>query len=183
MSRRRSRRDDALGSRVANSLLIEEISDELVPGWMRRGDASALRVLLHPGMLTAIEALAESAEMAHLCQADRYGRASRQLLDLLAELLVRVDPECAEAASDLKHGMGRLSINLEYYPEYRRKILEYLRGDVLAGNRFCADCGQRIDQGPRGRPRKYCSERCRKRESGRRLRKDDTSTQAPVRRI
>ncbi|MCP2293406.1 hypothetical protein APR08_006369 [Nocardia amikacinitolerans] len=173
MSRRSSRRSDALSSRVANTVLIQQISDESLKGWLRPGDAAALCALLQPDMLAAIEELAESPKMAHLCLEDRYTRSAVELVRVRAETLADLDPESAAAARELHYGVIRLARNLVYYPEFRRQILEYTRGDVLAGDRFCAKCRSKLPQGGRGRPRKYCNEKCRKQVPGRRLRKDD----------
>lgn len=140
---------------------------------MQRGDASALRLLLDRDMLTAIEQLAEHVEVLEGYEDHRYEMASSSLVRQLVQSLVRSRPEYEEFGKELTYGVGRLSVLLRYHPEFRRKILEYLRGDALTGDRFCPECGERLKQGNVGRPRKYCSPRCRKRESGRRLRRND----------
>ncbi len=172
MSGRGRRRSDALSSRVANTVLVQQVSDEPLQGWLRPGDGAAVRLLLQPEILNAIEELAQSPEMAHLCHEDRYKRSAVEVVRRCSEAFASADPETMAAAREVHYGAIRVTRNLDHYPEFRRKILAYVRGDVVAGVRFCAKCGSELSQSGRGRPRKYCGEKCRKQVHGRRLRKD-----------
>lgn len=131
-----------------------------------------MRLLLDRDVVAAIELLAEHVDVMEGYEDHRYETAARYLVTQLVQTLVRAHPEYEELGKELTYGVGRLSTLLRYHPEFRRRILEYLRGGELAGERFCAECGDRLKQGNVGRPRKYCSPRCRKRRSGRRLRRD-----------
>ena len=49
-----------------------------------------------------------------------------------------------------------------YRPVMRRAARLLVTGQASAADGGCARCGKPLEQKPRGRPRKWCSERCRR---------------------
>jgi hypothetical protein len=137
LNRRRSRRCDALDSRVANTLLTHEFRS-IGAAAQRAGVPEAHRIVAM--LCAAIDP--QTADYS----AEAEGNPA--VTSVFKAMAAHGDPSIREAVADLLHFVEQ--------PDAVAAVLTLLRGEKREGERHCKLCSREIKRAKTGRPPMYC---------------------------